>query len=250
MGIRTELLQAYKASVFGIFGLLTWALLIDHVLPVHEYAWDQSPFLSHAQLIAHVQQDDWALWPIVPTLLVRFGPGLLICAYLLKRQLRDSLAGPVGYLKAVAVSLLGVLTSSYVVAILGVRFYERIIEPENALEIFLRQVPGSLVALALFSVIGGIFSAIAIFVATRLLRTPSPHVTPGRAYRTAVIGLFVYLALNTLVLFVYQDVKHLDTALERMLDRAIRSASCSATARSLPRSASRTTSSGSCPVCC
>jgi hypothetical protein len=211
-------LQAYKASVFGIFGLLTWAFLIDQVLPVHEYAWDpQSPFLSHAQLIAHVQQDDWALWPIVPTLLVRFAPGLLICAYLLKRQLRASLAGPVGYLKAVAVSLLGVLTSSYVVAILGVRFFERIVKPENALEIFFRQVPGSLVALALFSVIGGIFSAIAIFVATRLLRKPSSHVTPGRAYRTAVIGLFVYLALNTLVLFVYQDVKHLDTALERML---------------------------------
>jgi hypothetical protein len=49
------------------------------------------------------------------------------------------------------------------------------------------------------------------------MRNPSSHVTPGRAYRTAVIGLFVYLALNTLVLFVYQDVKHLDTALERML---------------------------------
>ena len=114
-------------------------------------------------------------------------------------------------------SLLGVLISSYVVAILGVRFYERIVRPENALEIFLRQVPGSLVALALFSVIGGIFSAIAIFVATRLVRNPSSHVTPGRAYSTAVIGLFVYLALNTLVLFVYQDVKHLDTALELML---------------------------------
>ena len=38
-----------------------------------------------------------------------------------------------------------------------------------------------------------------------------------RVYRAAVIGLFLYLTLNTLVLFVYQDVKHLDTALERML---------------------------------
>ena len=212
-------LQAYKASVFGIFGLLTWAFLIDHVLPVHEYAWNpQSPFLSHAQLIAHVQQDDWALWPIVPTLLVRFGPGLLICAYLLKRQLRASLAGPVGYLKAVAVSLLGVLTSSYVVAILGVRFYERIVKPENALEIFSPAGAGiSSLRWRSSASSAGSLSAIAIFVAMRLMRNPSSHVTPGRAYRTAVIGLFVYLALNTLVLFVYQDVKHLDTALERML---------------------------------
>ena len=85
---------------------------------------------------AHIQQEDWALRPILPTLLVRFVPGLLICAYLLQRNLGESLAGPGGYLKAVVTSLLAVLVSTYVVAILGVRFFERIVRPEHVLEIF------------------------------------------------------------------------------------------------------------------
>ena len=209
--------QAYKASVFGIFGFVAWVFVIHHVLPVHEYPWDpEASFLSHHQLLAHVQQDHWSLWPILPTLLVRFGPGLLICAWLLQRNLRLALAGPLGYLKAVVVSLIAVLLSSYVVAILGVRFVQRIVRPEHTLEIFLRQVPGSVVALAVFSVVGGIFAALVIYLATRLPRRSFPFPTRRRFYSTAVIGLFLYFGINTLVLFLYQDVKHLDAALERM----------------------------------
>lgn len=210
--------EAYKASLFGIFGFVATAFLINEVLPVHDYVWDPDvPFLSNARLLAHIQQQDWALRPILPTLLVRFGPGLLVCAYLLQRNLRGSLAGPVGYLKAAVTSLLAVLVSSYVVAILGVRFFERIVRPEHALEIFLGQVPGSLVALAVFSSLGGVFAAIVLLVATRLLRRPVSSHTPGRFYRTAVIGLFTYCVINTLVLFLYQDARQLDDALERMI---------------------------------
>jgi hypothetical protein len=72
-------------------------------------------------------------------------------------------------------------------------------------------------ALAIFSVVGGVFSAIVILVATRLLRNASPLHTRGRFYRTAVIGLFTYCVINTLVLFVYQDARQLDDALERMI---------------------------------
>jgi len=210
--------QAYKASVLGIFGFVAAAFLINEVLPVHEYIWDPDvPFVSNARLLAHIQQEDWALRPILPTLLVRFGPGLLICAYLLQRNLGESLAGPVGYLKAMVTSFLAVLVSSYVVAILGVRFFERVVRPEDALQIFLGQVPGSLVALAVFSILGGVFAGIILLAATRLMRGSAPSPTVGRFYRTAVTGLFAYCVVNTLVLFIYQDARQLDDALERMI---------------------------------
>jgi hypothetical protein len=192
--------------------------LINAALPVHEYPWDPDvPFLSNVQLLAHVQQDRWTLGPILPTLLVRFGPGLLICGYVLQRRLRPALSGPVGYFKAVAVSLVSVLASSYVVAILGVRFYERIIRPEHALDIFLRQVPGSLVAIAVFSVLGGVFSALVLLAVTRLIWFKSPFHNFRRFYATAVMGLFAYVVINALVWFVYRDEKTLDAALERMI---------------------------------
>jgi hypothetical protein len=210
--------QAYQASVLGIFGFVATAFLINEVLPVHEYIWDPDvPFVSNARLLAHLQQPDWTLRPILPTLLVRFGPGLLVCAYLLHRSLGEALAGPIGYLKAVFVSFVAVLVNTYVVAILGVRFYERIVRPEYALQIFLGQVPGSLLALAVFSVLGGIFAGIVLLVATRLSPGPAVAQTPGRCYRTAVIGLFTYCVVNTLVWFVYQDARQLDDALERMI---------------------------------
>lgn len=210
--------EAYKASVFGMFGFVATAFLINEVLPVHEYAWDPDvPFVSNARLLAHIQQPHWSLQPILPTLLVRFVPGLLVCAYLLQRSLAGALGGPIGYIKAVLASLVAVLVSTYVVAVLGVRFYERIVRPEHALDIFLGQVPGSLIALAVFSVVGGIFAAIVLLVATRMGQGASPRPTHRRIYVTAVIGLFTYCVVTTLVLFLYQDARQLDDALERMI---------------------------------
>jgi hypothetical protein len=210
--------QAYKASVLGIFGFVAAAFLINEVLPVHEYIWDPDVlFVSNSHLLNHIQQPGWSLRPILPTLLARFGPGLLICAYMLQRSLGESLTGAVGYLKAVLVSLLAVLVSSYVVAILGVRFVERIVRPEYALQIFLGQIPGSVIAMAVFSVVGGLFASLVIVVATRVLRSTEPFSTGGGFYRTAVIGLFTYCVVNMLVLFVYQDARQLDDALERMI---------------------------------
>jgi hypothetical protein len=188
------------------------------VLPVHEYAWDPDvPFISNAQLLAHVQQPHWPLAPILPTLLVRFVPGLLICAWLLQRNLRESLPGPAGYLKALVASLAAVLASSYAVAILGVRFYERIVKPEHVFEIFMRQLPGSLIAIAVFSVLGGVFAALVLRVITRLISGKLPLQKFRRFYTTAVMGLFAYVVLNTLVWFLYREEKTLDAALERMI---------------------------------
>ena len=73
-----------------------------------------SPFLSHAQLVAHLQERDWSLWAILPTLrdnsvfaTVRFGdyfawqlPGLLLAAGLMAARLRGPFLGPAGYLKS------------------------------------------------------------------------------------------------------------------------------------------------------
>jgi hypothetical protein len=208
---------AYRASVVGIFGFVAWAFAIDQVLPVHRYLWDPDvPFLSHAQLLEYVRQPGWRVLPLLPTLLVRFAPGVLICSALLQRRLGYALAGVPGFLKACVVSTLAIVASTYVVAIVGVRFVEKVIEPQYAMQIFLAQLPQTAIVIVAFSLVGAIFSAIAISLVSRLAGTPST-LGPGRLYRTAVIGLCLYWSVTLLVLFVYQDAGQLDAALERII---------------------------------
>lgn len=209
--------RAYGASVAGIFWFIGSALLIDVLLPAQRYPWDPaSPWLGLGELLLHLQQGGGSLAEALPTLLVRFGPGLLPCAYMVHLNLRDRIPGVGGYLQSLAASVLAVGVSVYVVGIIALRFVEKVVRPEYGLHFFFRKIPETAIALTLYSLVGAVFSAIVIFVVVRLLRSGGGAPTGG-IYRTSLLGLFLYLAITSLVAFVYQDTDALDDVLEEVM---------------------------------
>lgn len=209
--------RAYGASVAGIFWFIGSAWLIDAFLPVQRDPWDPaSPWLGLGELLGHLQHGSGSLAEALPTLSVRFGPGLLLCAYMVHLNLRDRIPGVGGYLQSLAASVLAIGVSVYVVGVIALRFVEKVVRPEHGLYFFLEKIPETAIAITLYSLVGAVFSAVVIFVVVRLLRSGG-GAPAGGIYRASLLGLFVYLAISALVAFVYQDTDALDLVLEEVM---------------------------------
>jgi hypothetical protein len=209
--------RAYLASFWGIFALLAVSFVIDLVLPYQKEPWDPPTlFHSNQQLLAYMSREEWALWPILPTLLARFGPGLLVCAAILQRRLADAFTGPTGYLKACAVSLLAVLSSLYAVVVIGQRFVRLLATYPGGWPRIGEDTLLVVLVISVFSIIGGLVASVVILVA-RKLSASAREASLGRIYLTAALALAACSVVTVIVLSVYPGTGLVDRFLEGLV---------------------------------